>query len=131
MCTVFYGAGDGNSPNDDDRQKALFTWDCQCDCVCGSMKAGFRYAVGVVIAVLVMVILFQLRNMSRLRNHMSRQEGDTRALHRILNSNDASSTVSQEQMRRLQRENEQLRDEVQRGRTNRANPAPGEGISRQ
>ena len=95
------------------------------------MKAGFRYAVGVVIAALVVVILFQLRNMSRLRNHMSRQEGDARALHRVLNSNEASSATSQEQIRRLQRENEQLRDEIQRSRTNRVNPAPREGISLQ
>jgi len=95
------------------------------------MKAGFRYAVGVVIAALVVVILFQLRNMSRLRNHMSRQEGDARALNRVINSNEASSAASQEQIRRLQRENEQLRDEVQRPRTNRVSPAPREGISLQ
>ncbi len=95
------------------------------------MKAGFRYAVGTVIAALVLVIFFQLRNMSRLRNHMSRQEGDARALNRVLNSNEASSTLSQEQIRRLQRDNEQLRDEVQRARTNKVNPAAGEDILRQ
>lgn len=95
------------------------------------MKAGFRYAVGVVIAALVLVIFFQLRNMSRLRNHMSRQEGDTRALHSVLNTNAVSGAAAQEQIRRLQRENEQLREELHRT-TNRVNNAAArEGISRQ
>jgi hypothetical protein len=95
------------------------------------MKAGFRYALGIVIAALVVVILFQLRNMSRLRNHLSRQEGDTRALHRVLNSNAVSSAAAQEQIRRLQRENEELRDERGGARTNITNFAPREGASRQ
>jgi hypothetical protein len=80
------------------------------------MKAGFRYAVSVVIAALVLVILFQQRNMSRLRNHMSRLQGDARALNNVLGSNAISSAAAQEQLRRLQRENEQLREEVNRVR---------------
>jgi hypothetical protein len=82
------------------------------------MKAGFRYAVSVVIAALVMVILFQQRNMSRLRNHMSRLQGDARALNNVLGSNALSSAAAQEQLRRVQRENEQLREEVNRVRQN-------------
>ena len=80
------------------------------------MKAGFRYAVSVVIAVLVVVILFQQRNMSRLRNYMSRLHGDTRALNHVLDSNALNSAATQEQLRRLQRENEQLREELNRVR---------------
>jgi hypothetical protein len=80
------------------------------------MKAGFRYAVSVVIAALVLVILFQQRNMSRLRNHMSRLQGDARALNNVLGSNELSSAAAQDQLRRLQRENEQLREEVNRVR---------------
>jgi hypothetical protein len=78
------------------------------------MKAGFNYALTVVIAALVVIIVFQLRNMSRLRNHMSRLEGDTRALHGVLNSNAVSSIAAQEQIRRLQRENDEVRDELER-----------------
>ena len=78
------------------------------------MKAGFNYALTVVIAALVVIIVFQLRNMSRLRNHMSRLEGDTRALHGVLNSNAVSSIAAQEQIRRLQRENEEGREELER-----------------
>ena len=78
------------------------------------MKAGFNYALTVVIAALVVIIVFQLRNMSRLRNHMSRLEGDTRALHGVLNSNAVSSIAAQEQIRRLQRENDEVREELER-----------------
>jgi hypothetical protein len=77
------------------------------------MKPGFRYALGIVMAMLTLMILFQLRNMSRLRNHLSRLEGDTRALHSVLNSNSVSSMASHEQIRRLQRENEELREQIQ------------------
>ena len=79
-----------------------------------SMKAGFKYALGVVIIALAVIILFQLRNMSRLRNHMSRLEGDTRALHSVLNSNAVSSIAAEEQIRRLQRENDEMREQLQK-----------------
>jgi DNA-binding transcriptional regulator YbjK len=78
------------------------------------MKAGFKYALGVVIVALAVIILFQLRNMSRLRNHMSRLEGDTRALHSVLNSNALSSMAAEDQIRRLQRENAEIREQLQR-----------------
>lgn len=77
------------------------------------MKPGFKYALGILMAMLTLIILFQLRNMSRLRNHLSRLEGDTRALHSVLNSNTVTSTASHEQIRRLQRENEELREQLQ------------------
>jgi DNA-binding transcriptional regulator YbjK len=77
------------------------------------MKPGFRYALGIVMAMLTLMILFQLRNMSRLRNHLSRLEGDTRALHSVLNSNSVSSMASHEHIRRLQRENDELREQLQ------------------
>jgi DNA-binding transcriptional regulator YbjK len=87
------------------------------------MKAGFKYALGVVIVALAVIILFQLRNMSRLRNHMSRLEGDTRALHNVLNSNAVSSMAAEEQIRRLQRENAEIREELQRMSKRLSGPA--------
>ena len=78
------------------------------------MKAGFKYALGIVIIALTVIILFQLRNMSRLRNHMSRLEGDSRALHGVLNSNSVSSILAEDRIRRLQRENDEMREQLQR-----------------
>ena len=93
-----------------------------------SMKEGFKYALVVVIAALAVIILFQLRNMSRLRNHMSRLEGDTRALHGVINSNAVSSMAAQDQIRRLQRENDQIREDFLRLSNSLAKP-PGHKLS--
>jgi hypothetical protein len=45
---------------------------------------------------------------------MSRLEGDTRALHSVLNSNALSSMAAEDQIRRLQRENAEIREQLQR-----------------
>jgi hypothetical protein len=80
------------------------------------MKQGFGYALAVIVAVLVVVILFQQRKLSELRNINAGLRGDTRALITTRNTEGAAADELQRELRQVRAENEQLRKQVE-GRT--------------
>jgi hypothetical protein len=98
------------------------------------MKTGVGYALCLVIAVLVLMLLIQHRYMSSLRNDAIRMGADSRALHGVMHQDDVSAAAAQRELRRLERENAELRDETNRLqnelRKDKKTPAPASGISK-
>jgi len=97
------------------------------------MKAGVAYALCLVIALLVFVILIQHRQMSSLHNNMMRMGADSRALHSLMFQDDMTNAAAQKELHRLERENSELRDELNRlqneSRTNKKSSGATGGIS--
>lgn len=99
------------------------------------MKTGFGYAVFLVIAALIFIILMQHRQASALRNELNRMGGDSRALQSVMRNDETNAFAVQKELRRMQRENDELRDETNRlqKELRKQNRAPGssDGISSQ
>jgi cell division protein FtsB len=81
------------------------------------MKPGVGYALCIVIFVLAVVILFQQRKLSALRDINAALETDARALSTSRGSEAAATADQQRELRQLRSENEQLRQDIQRLRS--------------
>src|SRR5437868_112174 len=97
------------------------------------MKAGIVYALCLVIALLVFIILIQHRQMSSLHNDVMRMGADSRALHSLMYRDDITNASALKDMHRLERENSELRDELNRlqneSRTNKKSSSTTGAVS--